>query len=168
MDDLRLEIVELKPGHLPTSRLEQLRDLLGGESGPPPGLNPSALWVQRSTQMFLRPETSIHTWQARQRDYQLILWRGDRIVAELYGCLFPHRALVAGLHSDIPGGGTRLMRHFAHLAGHRPIRLNALSRALGFYQKLGLQRQDGPPGHHSMIWPLPAQRAAADLVASSL
>jgi hypothetical protein len=163
MDDLRLEIIEIKPGEVPIERLKQLRNLLGGPDGPLKDINPSARWVHGSTQMYLRPETSIHTWQARQRDYQLILWQGDHVVAELYGILYPHRALVGGIHSDIPGGGTHLMRDFAHLAGHRPIHLNAIDSALGFYQQLGLRHLPAPHGHHPMVWPLPAQRAAAEL-----
>jgi hypothetical protein len=165
MDGLRLEVIKITPDSIP-ERLVELRDLLGGPSGPRPDLPYVANFVYQTTAMFLRPETSIHTWEPHQEDRQLILWQGSEMVAELYGMLYKDHAIVAGIHTAIEreGGGTRLMRHFARLAGVRPVHLNASEPALGFYRKLGFRHvPTKTKGHHPLAWPQAKQHAAAEL-----
>lgn len=161
--DLRLEVITVKQDAIPLTRLQELNQLLGGKDGPRKDLTPSARWVYRTSDLFLRPEHSLHVWEKNSSVCQLILWQDDRIVGELYGLLYPRRAVVGGIHSNLPLGGTHLMRHFARLAGARPITLRSLEGALGFYLKLGLRDQATEPGAHPMVWPLVAQRQAAKL-----
>ena len=159
-DDLYLEVIKITPRSIPWSRLRFLADSLGGEK-PRPNLTQAELWVYNTTRLFLHPETSTHTFEGGRRDFQLILWDGSKMMAELYGALYPDGAIVSGIHSDTPGGGTRLMRAFARLAGPLPIRLNATSPALGFYRRLGLRRLKAQMGHNPMVWPRPMQTRAA-------
>ena len=160
MQGLRLEVIKITPDDIPVSRLQELRQLLGKDH-PRDDLRASELWVYHATSLFLRPQTSIHTWEGKHHDLQLILWQGDQIVAELYGMVYSDHAVVGGIHSDIQGGGTRLMRAFARHAGPLPVRLNSIETALSFYRHLGLRRLKAPHGHHPMIWPRPAQAKAA-------